>query len=52
MLFRPLRRRKEISELFEDAEALDPTDPERLRSLLGEVEDLLLARLLTSPEGP
>jgi DNA repair exonuclease SbcCD nuclease subunit len=45
-------RRKLPPELFEDAEALDPTDPERLRSLLGEVEDLLLGRLLTSPEGP
>ncbi len=45
-------RRKLPPELFEDAEALDPTDPERLRSLLGEVEDLLLSRLLTSPEGP
>ena len=45
-------RRKLPPELFEDAEALDPTDPERLRSLLGEVEDLLLARLLMSPEVP
>ncbi|MEA2564204.1 MAG: repair protein SbcD/Mre11 [Acidobacteriota bacterium] len=44
-------RRKLPPELFEDTEALDPTDPERLRSLLGDVEDLLLARLLTSPEG-
>ncbi len=45
-------RRKLPPELFEDADALDPTDPERLRSLLGEVEDLLLSRLLTSPEVP
>jgi len=45
-------RRKLPPELFEDAETLDPTDPERLRGLLGEVEDLLLARLLTSPEAP
>jgi exonuclease SbcD len=45
-------RRKLPPELFEDAEALDPTDPERLRGLLGEVRDLLLARLLTPLEGP
>lgn len=44
-------RRKLPPELFEDAEALDPTDPERLRGLLDEVKDLLLARLLTAREG-
>ncbi len=41
-------RRKLPAELFEDGEALDPTDPERLRGLLDEVKDLLLARLLTA----
>jgi DNA repair protein SbcD/Mre11 len=48
-------RRKLPPELFNEeeteAEAFDPTDPERLRGLLGEVRDLLLARLLTPPEG-
>ena len=44
-------RRKLPPELFEDGEALDPTDPERLRGLLDEVKDLLLARLLTAREG-
>ena len=43
-------RRKLPPELFEDGEALDPTDPERLRGLLDEVKDLLLARLLTARE--
>jgi DNA repair exonuclease SbcCD nuclease subunit len=49
-------RRKLPPELFEtggaeDAEALDPTAPEQLREVLGEVKDLLLARLLAAPEG-
>jgi hypothetical protein len=44
-------KRKLPAELFAESEMLDPTDPERLRGLLGEVEDLLLARLLASPEG-
>jgi exonuclease SbcD len=44
-------RRKLPPELFEDGEALDPTDPERLRDVLDEVKDLLLARLLAAPEG-
>jgi DNA repair protein SbcD/Mre11 len=43
-------RRKLPSELFVDGEALDPTDPERLRGVLDEVKDLLLARLLKAPE--
>lgn len=44
-------RRKLPPELFEDGEALDPTDPEQLRGLLDEVKDLLFARLLTAREG-
>lgn len=44
-------RRKLPPELFADGEALDPTDPERLRGVLDEVKDLLLARLLAAPEG-
>jgi DNA repair exonuclease SbcCD nuclease subunit len=48
-------RRKLPPELFaggeEGAEALDPTAPEQLRGVLGEVKDLLLARLLAAPEG-
>jgi DNA repair exonuclease SbcCD nuclease subunit len=36
------------AELLAGGEALDPADPERLRTLLGEVKDLLLARLLAS----
>jgi exonuclease SbcD len=46
-------RRKLPAELFEDGEALDPIDPldpEQLRGVLGEVKDLLLARLLETPE--
>jgi DNA repair exonuclease SbcCD nuclease subunit len=43
-------RTKLPAELFADGEGLDPTDPERLRGLLGEVKDLLLARLLARPE--
>jgi exonuclease SbcD len=42
-------RSKLPAELFADGEALDPADPERLRALLPEVEDLLLARLLAAP---
>ena len=42
-------RRKLPAELFEDGEALDPLDPEQLRGVLGEVKDLLLARLLGAP---
>jgi len=40
------------AELFADPdpETLDPTRPERLRGLLAEVKDLLLARLLAAPE--
>lgn len=48
-------RRKLPAELFEDGEALapiDPSDPEQLRGVLGEVKDLLLARLLGAPETP
>jgi hypothetical protein len=45
-------RRKLPAELFEDGEALDPLDPEQLRGVLGEVKDLLLARLLGAPETP
>jgi exonuclease SbcD len=45
-------RRKLPAELFEDGEALDPIDPEQLRGMLGEVKDLLLARLLGAPETP
>jgi len=37
------------AELFADGETLDPADPERLRALLPEVKDLLLARLLATP---
>jgi exonuclease SbcD len=44
-------RRKLPLELFADGEALDPADPERLRGVLDEVKDLLLARLLAAPEG-
>lgn len=43
-------RRKLPPELFTETEAFDPADPEALRSLLGEVEDLLAARLLATPE--
>jgi DNA repair exonuclease SbcCD nuclease subunit len=43
-------KRKMPPELFADPEALDPTDPARLRGLLPEVEDLLVARLLATPE--
>lgn len=47
-------RTKLPAELFSglsgEIEALDPTDPERLRGLLGEVKDLLLARLLARSE--
>lgn len=43
-------RRKLPAELFEDGEALDPSDPGQLRGLLPEVKDLLLARLLGAPE--
>lgn len=43
-------RRKLPAELFEDVEALDPSDPEQLRGVLPEVKDLLLARLLGAPE--
>lgn len=42
--------RKLPAELFEEAEAARPTDPERLRALLDEARDLLLARLLATPE--
>jgi DNA repair protein SbcD/Mre11 len=42
--------RKLPPELFEEAEAGRPTDPERLRALLDESRDLLLARLLAAPE--
>lgn len=44
-------RRKLPPELFADGDALDPADPERLRGVLDEVKDLLLARLLAAPEG-
>lgn len=44
--------RKLPSELFDEAEAARPTDPERLRVLLDEAKDLLLARLLATPEAP
>lgn len=43
-------KRKLPAELFADGDALDPTDPGQLRELLPEIEDLLLARLLTTPE--
>ena len=43
-------KRKLPAELFADGDALDVTDPEELRSLLPEVENLLLARLLATPE--
>jgi exonuclease SbcD len=43
-------KRKLPVELFADGDALDPTDPGQLRDLLPEVEDLLLARLLATPE--
>lgn len=43
-------RRKLPSELFAEGDALDPADPERLRGVLDEVKDLLLARLLAAPE--
>jgi exonuclease SbcD len=45
-------RRKLPAELFEDGEALDPLDPEQVRGVLGEVKDLLLARLLGAPRAP
>ncbi|HYG62475.1 MAG TPA: DNA repair exonuclease [Thermoanaerobaculia bacterium] len=47
-------RRKLPAELFEPAdtgEALDPADPAQLRGVLADVRDLLLARLLATPEG-
>jgi exonuclease SbcD len=47
-LFGELRSRLP-AELFADGETLDPADPERLRGLLPEVKDLLLARLLATP---
>lgn len=37
-------------ELFEEAEAIRPADPARLRLLLDDARDLLLARLLAAPE--
>lgn len=43
-------KRKLPAELSADGDFLDVTDPEQLRSLLPEVEDLLLARLLATPE--
>jgi DNA repair exonuclease SbcCD nuclease subunit len=43
-------RAKLPAELFADPETLDPSDPGRLRGLLDEVKDLLLARLLATPE--
>ena len=43
-------KRKLPVELSADGDFLDVTDPEQLRSLLPEVEDLLLARLLATPE--
>ena len=43
-------RAKLPAELFAGGDALDPTDPRRLRELLGEVKDLLVARLLAPPE--
>ena len=42
--------RKLPAELFEETDAARPTDPERLRVLLDEARDLLLARLLATPE--
>lgn len=42
--------RKLPAELFEETETDRPTDPERLRVLLDEARDLLLARLLATPE--
>ena len=42
-------RAKLPAELFAEGDALDPADPERLRDLLPEVKDLLLARLLATP---
>jgi hypothetical protein len=45
-------RRKLPAELFEDGEALDPLDPAQVRGVLDEVKDLLLARLLETPEAP
>ena len=42
--------RKLPPELFAEGEAARPGDPERLRSLLDEARDLLLARLLAAPE--
>jgi exonuclease SbcD len=42
--------RKLPAELFEETETARPTDPERLRVLLDEARDLLLARLLATPE--
>jgi hypothetical protein len=36
-------------EALDPLDPLDPTNPERLRGLLGEVKDLLLARLLAKP---
>jgi DNA repair protein SbcD/Mre11 len=40
----------ELFHVFAEAEAGRPTDPERLRKLLDEARDLLLARLLAAPE--
>ncbi len=45
-------RRKLPAELFTEGEALDPSDSEALRGLLGEVGDLLVARLLARVEEP
>jgi DNA repair exonuclease SbcCD nuclease subunit len=42
--------RKLPPELFEEGEAVRPSDPARLRALLEEAKDLLLARLLATPE--
>jgi exonuclease SbcD len=44
--------RKLPPELFEEGGAARPTDPARLRALLEEAKDLLLARLLATPESP
>lgn len=40
----------ELFDLFEGAETARPTDPEGLRARLDEAKDLLLARLLATPE--
>jgi exonuclease SbcD len=44
-------RAKLPAELLGGGDALDPTDPRQLRELLDEVKSLLIARLLTAPEG-